>query len=81
MNRKDEINRSMREFDLAWKEFYKDKPKPTTDEEDLKQQKEFAYWYNNIRKQSDTGKTPVEMGERLLNFIEDDGSEKEQTKE
>ena len=29
-------------FEKAWKEFFKDKPKPKTDKEDIKQQKEFA---------------------------------------
>lgn len=67
-----EIERSMKEFDLAWKEFYKGKPKPKTDEEDRKLDVEFHEWYNNIRKQSDTGKTPAEMGERMLELCFDD---------
>lgn len=29
-------------FEKAWKEFYKDKPTPKTDEEDIEQQKEFS---------------------------------------
>lgn len=29
-------------FEKAWKEFYKDKPTPKTDKEDIEQQKEFA---------------------------------------
>ncbi|MBU0629019.1 MAG: hypothetical protein KKC75_07565 [Nanoarchaeota archaeon] len=29
-------------FDKAWDEFYKDKPKPKTDKEDIEQQKEFV---------------------------------------
>ena len=53
--------RGMKEFELAWQEFFKDKPKPKNDEEDRKQQEEFQHWYNYIRKQSDTGKTPAEM--------------------
>ena len=56
-----EGTRSMKEFDLAWEEFFKDKQKPTNNKEDKKQQEEFHYWYNYIRKQSDTGKTPAEM--------------------
>ena|SRR3989344_2330625 len=56
-----EANRSMKEFDLAWAEFFKDKPNPKDDEEDKNQQQEFYQWYNYIRKQSDTGKTPAEM--------------------
>lgn len=51
----------MNEFDLAWKEFFKDKSEPQNDEEDRKQQEEFYHWYNYVRKQSDTGKTPAEM--------------------
>ena len=53
--------RSIKEFELAWQEFFKDKPEPKNDEEDRKQQEEFYYWYNYVRKQSDTGKTPAEM--------------------
>ncbi|MFH1835831.1 MAG: hypothetical protein ABH851_06555 [Methanobacteriota archaeon] len=66
------IDRSMREFDLAWREFFKDRPKPRTEEENLKQQREFAHWYNNVRKQSDTGKSPAEMGERIIEFRVDE---------
>ncbi|MEK6927969.1 MAG: hypothetical protein AABX11_06060 [Nanoarchaeota archaeon] len=53
--------RSIKESDIAWEEFFKDKPKPQNDEEDKKQQEEFYHWYNYVRKQSDTGKTPAEM--------------------
>lgn len=56
-----EISRGMEEFESAWQEFFKNKPRPKNDEEDRKQQEEFNHWYNYIRKQSDTGKTPVEM--------------------
>jgi len=49
------------EFDIAWEEYFKDKPNPKNDEEDKKQMGEFAYWYNHVRKQSDTEKTPAEM--------------------
>jgi len=53
--------RSMNEFESAWQEFFKNKPKPTNDDEEKKEQEEFHHWYNYIRKQSDTGKTPAEM--------------------
>lgn len=53
--------RSIEEFDKAWIEFFKDKPEPNNDEEDRKQQEDFYHWYNYVRKQSDTGKTPSEM--------------------
>ncbi|MDP4039537.1 MAG: hypothetical protein Q8P57_03075 [Candidatus Pacearchaeota archaeon] len=58
---KKESARSIGEMNLAWKEFFKNKPEPKTEEEDKKQQEEFYNWYNYIRKQSDTGKTPAEM--------------------
>ena len=58
---KEESFKGMKEFELAWQEFFKDKPEPRTEEEDRKQQEEFHYWYNYVRKQSDTGKTPAEM--------------------
>ena len=58
---KKELPPAMREFDLAWKEYFKNKSKPKTDEEEKKQSEEFIYWYNNVRKQSDTGKTPAKM--------------------
>src|SRR3989338_2320713 len=51
----------IKEFNIAWVEFFKDKPEPKDDDEDKKQQEEFYYWYNYVRKQSDTGKTPAEM--------------------
>ena len=51
----------IREFDSGWEEFFKDKPKPKNEKEEEKQLEEFHYWYNNIRKQSDTGKTPNQM--------------------
>jgi len=60
-----EINKTFtsagKEFDLAWQEFFKDKPRPKNDEEERKEQEEFHNWYNHLRKQSDTGKTPAEM--------------------
>lgn len=59
--KENKFNVTRREFDLAWQEFFKDKPKPKNDEEERKQHEEFGHWYNHIRKQSDTGKTPAEM--------------------
>jgi len=51
----------MKEFEMAWQEYFKDKLNPKNDEEEKKELEEFHYWYNHIRKQSDTGKTPAEM--------------------
>jgi len=53
--------RSIKEFEIAWEEFFKDKPEPKNDDEDRKQQEDFYHWYNYVRKQSDTKKTPAEM--------------------
>jgi hypothetical protein len=65
MDKKEKIPKeayiSFIEFEKAWQEFFKDKPEPTNDYEERKEQEEFYHWYNNIRKQSDTGKTPAEM--------------------
>ena len=58
---KDEVNHGIKEFDLAWNEFFKKKKRPKNDEEERKEQEEFHHWYNYVRKQSDTGKTPAEM--------------------
>ena len=58
---KKEALKSIKEFELAWQEFFKDKPEPKNDEEERKEQEEFYHWYNQVRKQSDTGKTPAEM--------------------
>ena len=50
---------AIKEYRLAFDEFFKDKPK---DEAEYKKRlHEFFHWYNNVRKQSDTGKTPAEM--------------------
>lgn len=56
-----EALKSMKEFELAWEEFFKDKPKPKNDGEEKKQMEEFFHWYNYERKQSDSGKTPAQM--------------------
>lgn len=52
---------AIREYRMGFKEFFKDKPKPKNDKEMKKLMDEFRYWYNHVRKQSDTGKTPDEM--------------------
>ena len=60
--KKDEIiSPAIREYRMAFEEYFKRKPKPKNDKESKKQLEEFIYWYNNVRKQSDTGKTPEEM--------------------
>jgi len=58
---KDSQRPGMRELNMAWGEYFKNKPKPKNDDEEKKQLEEFHHWYNNVRKQSDTGKTPAEM--------------------
>jgi len=55
------ISPAMSEFSMAFEEFFKDKSKPKSDEEEKKQMEDFMEWYNNERQQSDTGKTPAEM--------------------
>jgi hypothetical protein len=52
---------AIREYKMAFEEYFKNKPEPKNDDEHKKQMDEFVHWYNNIRKQSDTGKTPSEM--------------------
>ena len=71
----EEMRQSFIEHELAWDEFFKNKPRPKTDDEEQKQMIEFGFWYNNARKQSDTGKTPAEMGERMLEYSEDNAEE------
>jgi hypothetical protein len=66
---------AMIEFDKAWEEFFKNKPRPRNNKEDRNQQEKFHHWYNNVRKQSDTGKTPKEMGKRIMEFSWDDSEE------
>ncbi len=56
---------AIREYKLAFEEYFKNKPKAKNDKESKKQIEEFIHWYNNIRKQSDTGKTPNEMAEEI----------------
>lgn len=60
--KKDKIGTpAIREYRMAFEEYFKDKPKPKEGKESKKQLDDFVYWYNNVRKQSDTGKTPDEM--------------------
>ena len=70
-----EERKVIKEFDKAWDEFFKNKPRPRNDEEDRKQQEEFHHWYNDVRKQTDTGKTPREMGKRIMEFEWDESEE------
>lgn len=56
-----EENQAIKEFGQAFDEFFKNKPKPKDEEENKRMLEEFFHWYNNVRKQSDTGKTPAEM--------------------
>ena len=58
---KEEAPKGLKEFSLAWEEFFKNKPEPKDDDEDKKHQEELHQLYNYVRKQSDTGKTPAEM--------------------
>jgi hypothetical protein len=52
---------AMREMEMAWQEFFKDRPRPKNDKEERKEQEEYHNWYNHVRKQSDTGKIPAQM--------------------
>ena len=54
-------SQAVKEYRQAFDEFFKDKPEPKDEEESKKRLEEFFHWYNNVRKQSDTGKTPAEM--------------------
>jgi len=65
LSKEDGIIFGQKEFDLAWQEFFKDRPKPENEQEEKIQMEEFAYWYNYVRKQSDTNKTPADMYEEI----------------
>ncbi|MCX6804213.1 MAG: tetratricopeptide repeat protein [Candidatus Diapherotrites archaeon] len=67
---KKEMKKSFQEYELAWNEFFKNRPRPKNDNEEQKEGAEFVFWYNNVRPQSDTGKTPAEMGERNIEYDE-----------
>ena len=60
-----EESRAVKEYRQAFDEFFKDKPEPKDEEQNKKMLEEFFHWYNNIRKQSDTGKTPAEMYKKI----------------
>ena len=62
-------SKSINEFESAWQEFFKDKPTPKNDEEEKKELEDFHHWYNNVRKQNDTGKTPAEMYEEIYGKV------------
>ncbi|MBI2045639.1 hypothetical protein HYT23_06275 [Candidatus Pacearchaeota archaeon] len=77
---RDLFHRRVNEFEIAWKDFFKGKSQPKTDEEDVSQMKEFSHWYNHVRKQSDTNLTPKEMSDknmenRMFEFREDEDDE------
>ncbi len=67
------FRKQIEEFEKAWDEFFEDKPEPESEEESLKQQKEFIQWYNTERKQSDTDMTPEETG-TMFAFEQDERS-------
>jgi hypothetical protein len=54
-------NKAISEFNAGWKEFFSDKTQPENSNERQKQLEEFRLWYNTVRKQSDTQKTPQHM--------------------
>ncbi len=75
-----EESQAVKEYRQAFDEFFKDKPKPKDEEENKKLLEEFSHWYNNIRKQSDSGKTPPEMykeiyGEEAPDSVDISGEE------
>ncbi|MEK6942100.1 MAG: tetratricopeptide repeat protein, partial [archaeon] len=72
---KEKLKKSIDEHELAWQEFFKDKPNPKNDDEERQEMIEFGFWYNNVRPQTDTGKTPAQMGERILEYGEDNYEE------
>ena len=63
--KKDETNipPAIREYRMAFEEYFSKQSKPKNDKEQEKQFEDFQHWYNNIRKQTDTGKTPAQMYE------------------
>jgi hypothetical protein len=80
-----EKSQAVKEYRHAFDEFFKNKPKPKDEEEHKKLLEEFFNWYNNIREQSDTGKTPGEMYKEIygnespepVNVTEDDFDKEE----
>ena len=82
------LSQAQKEFDMAWKEFFRDRDKPENDDEEKKQMEKFIHWYNDVRKQSDTGKTPAQMYKeiygieskdeiRIMNFEWDENYDEE----
>ena len=65
MIKDEETAPAIREYRMAMAEYFKDKPNQKNDKELKKQMDVFVYWYNHVRKQSDTGKTPDEMYEKI----------------
>ncbi|HLC85633.1 MAG TPA: hypothetical protein VJH22_07630 [Candidatus Nanoarchaeia archaeon] len=61
MKNDETIPPAIREYRMALEEYFKGKSKPKDEKESKNQMEGFMYWYNNVRKQSDTGKTPAEM--------------------
>ncbi len=61
MKKAEMVSPAIRKYRMAFDEYFKSKPKPKNDKESKKQLEEFMHWYNNVRNQSDTGKTPNEM--------------------
>ena len=60
----------------GWMEFFKDHPNPKQPEIDDEKMMEFIFWYNNVRKQTDSGKTPVEMNDlKKIFFLNPYGEE------
>ncbi len=57
------------EMHKGWMEFFKDYPNPKQPDIDDEKLMEFIFWYNNIRKQTDTGKTPMEMDDQKRIFF------------
>jgi thioredoxin-like negative regulator of GroEL len=74
-NKPQNLSHYKNEFAIGMKEFFDKKEQPGTDEEERTQMQEFVFWYNNVRKQSDTGKTPAEMNERIMQYEEDNAEE------
>jgi thioredoxin-like negative regulator of GroEL len=74
-NKSQNLSHYKNEFAIGMKEFFDKKEQPGTDEEERTQMQEFVFWYNNVRKQSDTGKTPAEMNERIMQYEEDNAEE------
>ena len=62
-NDEQEMPPAIREYRMAFEEYFSKQPKHKNKKESTRQMEEFQQWYNNERKQSDTGKTPAQMWE------------------